>query len=85
MLRQGSEVHLTSRSADTIHGANPTGSRITREGEGEKLKNKMGKGRSEMWRGKVRSKKEGRLNIFKACVPFNFDAPEVISEYQMRG
>lgn len=52
-LRQGSEVHLTSRSGDTIHGANPAGSSIStqqQEGEGAKLKNRMGNGGSEMWR-----------------------------------
>lgn len=61
-LRQGSEVHLTSRSGDTIHGANPAGSSIsTQQQEGEKSKNWMGDG---VKCGEAKEKRKG-FHLFK--------------------
>lgn len=51
-------MHLTSRSGDTIHGANPAGSSITQQQqqEGEELKNRTGDGGCECGEAKEKMK-----------------------------
>lgn len=59
-------MHLTSRSGDTIHGANPAGSSITQQQqqEGEELKNRTGDGGCEC--GEAKEKMEGRVGALSS-------------------